>query len=85
MTFFIFKDMQLLQNALAEGLTPAIVVTIYLVVVKILDNKKEQNQAKLNAEFTKSITTIGNFLEKVTHTIVEKDKEKCRIDRKSVV
>ena len=71
--------MQLLQNALAEGLTPAIVVTIYLVVVKILDNKKEQNQAKLNAEFTKSITTIGNFLEKVTHTIVEKDKEKCRI------
>ena len=79
MTFFIFKDMQLLQNALAEGLTPAIVVTIYLVVVKILDNRKEQNQAKLNAEFTKSITTIGNFLEKVTHTIVEKDKEKCRI------
>ena len=71
--------MELLQDALAQGIAPAIVVVIYLIIVKVLDNRKERAQTKLNVEFTKSINTISNFLEKVTHTIVEKDKEKCRI------
>ncbi len=71
--------MDLISNALAQGIAPAIVVVIYLIIVKILDIKKEKVQTKLNAEFTKSINTISNFLENITHTIVEKDKEKCRI------
>ena len=71
--------MELIQNALAQGIAPAIVVVIYLIIVKILDIKKERAQTKLNVEFTKSINTISNFLEKITHTIVDKDKEKCRI------
>lgn len=79
MTFFIFKIMQLIQDALAQGIAPAIVVVIYLIIVKVLDNRKEKAQTKLNAEFTKSINIISNFLEKITHTIVDKDKEKCRI------
>lgn len=79
MTFFIFKIMQLIQDALAQGIAPAIVVVIYLIIVKVLDNRKEKAQTKLNAEFTKSINAISNFLEKITHTIIDKDKEKCRI------
>lgn len=71
--------MQLIQDALAQGIAPAIVVVIYLIIVKVLDNRKEKAQTKLNVEFTKSINTISNFLEKITHTIVDKDKEKCRI------
>ena len=71
--------MDLISNALAQGIAPAIVVVIYLIIVKILDIKKEKVQTKLNTEFTKSINTISNFLENITHTIVEKDKEKCRI------
>ena len=71
--------MELLQDALAQGIAPAIVVVIYLIIVKVLDNRKEKAQTKLNVEFTKSINTISNFLEKITHTIVDKDKEKCRI------
>lgn len=79
MTFFIFTVMELIQDALAQGIAPAIVVVIYLIIVKILDIRKERAQTKLNVEFTKSINTISNFLEKITHTIVDKDKEKCRI------
>lgn len=71
--------MELLQDALAQGIAPAIVVVIYLIIVKVLDNRKEKAQTKLNVEFTKSINTISNFLENITHTIVDKDKEKCRI------
>jgi hypothetical protein len=71
--------MNILQEALTQGIAPAIVVVVYLIIVKLLDIKKEKEQAKLNAEFTKSINIISNFLEKITHNIVEKDKEKCRI------
>lgn len=71
--------MELLNEALAQGIAPAIVVVIYLIIVKILDIRKEKAQTKLNSEFTKSINIISNFLENITHTIVDKDKEKCRI------
>lgn len=71
--------MELLNEALAQGIAPAIVVVIYLIIVKILDIRKEKAQTKLNSEFTKSINVISNFLENITHTIVDKDKEKCRI------
>ena len=35
MTFFIFTVMELIQQALAQGIAPAIVVVIYLIIVKI--------------------------------------------------
>lgn len=71
--------MNILQEALSQGIAPAIVVVIYLLIVKILDTKKEKSQSKLNEDFTKSINNISKFLERLTHTILEKDKEKCRI------
>ena len=71
--------MNILQEALSQGIAPAIVVVIYLLIVKILDTKKEKSQSKLNEDFTKSINNISKFLERLTHTILDKDKEKCRI------
>lgn len=71
--------MDILSQALSQGITPAIVVVIYLIIVKVLDNRKEKTQSKLNAELTKSINTISSFLEKITKDIVDKDKEKCKI------
>ena len=71
--------MDILSQALSQGIAPAIVVVIYLIIVKVLDNRKEKTQSKLNAELTKSINTISSFLEKITKDIVDKDKEKCKI------
>lgn len=71
--------MNILQDALTQGIAPAIVVVIYLIIVKILDNRKEKTQSKINVEFTKSINIISSFLEKITKDIVDKDKEKCKI------
>lgn len=78
-TLILFLIMNILQEALSQGIAPAIVVVIYLLIVKILDTKKEKSQSKLNEDFTKSINNISKFLERLTHTILDKDKEKCRI------
>lgn len=70
--------MEFLQNALEQGLAPGIVVAIYLIIVRIIDVRKDKNQIKVSAELTKSIATISQYIATMTKTIVEKDKEKCK-------
>lgn len=70
--------MELIKEALAQGITPAIIVAIYLIITKIIDNKKENIQLKLSAELTKSINSISAFLTDITKNIIDKDKDKCK-------
>lgn len=70
--------MELIKEALAQGITPAIIVAIYLIITKIIDNKKENLQLKLSAELTKSINTISAFLTDITKNIIDKDRDKCK-------
>ena len=63
--------MDILNNAIQQGIAPAIVVAIYLIITKFIDSRKENAQIKINSELTKSIITI-------TKNIIEKDKEKCK-------
>lgn len=70
--------MELIEEALAQGITPAIVVAIYLIITKIIDNRKENVQLKLSAELTKSINGISSFLTDITKNIIDKDKDKCK-------
>lgn len=70
--------MDILQEALTQGITPAIIIAIYLIIVKIIDNKKESNQAKINSKLADSISKIGDFIDSITKNIVDKDKEKCK-------
>ena len=70
--------MDILQEALTQGITPAIIIAIYLIIVKIIDNKKESNQAKINSKLADSISKIGDFIDSITKNIVDKDREKCK-------
>ena len=36
--------MELINDALKQGIAPAAVVAIYLIITKIIDSKKENNQ-----------------------------------------
>ena len=47
--------MDILGDALRQGIAPAIVVAIYLIITKIIDSRKENAQIKLSADLTKSI------------------------------
>lgn len=77
-SLFSLSKMELIKEALAQGITPAIVVAIYLIITKIIDNRKENVQIKLSTELTKSINAISSFLTDITKNIIEKDKDKCK-------
>lgn len=70
--------MELFFSALEKGLTPAILVIIYLLIVKVIDSKKESKQIKLNNQLIESISRIGNFVEDLSKNIIEKDRDKCK-------
>lgn len=70
--------MNVLSEALAQGITPAIIVALYLIIVKIIDNKKDKFQAKINSDLVKSITDISTFIRTITKNAVERDKDKCK-------
>lgn len=71
--------MDILSESIKQGIAPAIVVAIYLIITKLIDNRKESAQIKLSTELTKSINVISNFIVNITKNIIEKDKEKCKI------
>lgn len=70
--------MDILNEALKQGLTPAIVIAIYLIITKIIDSKKEKYQIEINAELTKSINNISKFVVDLTNNVISKDKDKCK-------
>ena len=55
--------MDLFETAISQGIAPAIVVAIYLIVIKIIDTKKEKNAIKITNELLEAISKISNFLD----------------------
>lgn len=70
--------MDLFETAISQGIAPAIVVAIYLIVIKIIDTKKEKNAIKITNELLEAISKISNFLDNVINNIINKDKDKCK-------
>lgn len=75
----LFNNMDnVIIYALKEGLTPAIIVLIYLLVIKIIDAKREKASIKITNELVSAINKISIFLDNITDNILEKDRDKCR-------
>lgn len=75
----LFNNMDnVIIYALKEGLTPAIIVLIYLLVIKIIDAKREKASIKITNKLVSAINKISNFLDNITDNILEKDRDKCR-------
>lgn len=70
--------MDILTDTLKQGIVPTIIITIYLIVIKILDNKKELSQVKLNTELINSINRLSSFIDMLTKDIIDKDQSKCK-------
>ena len=71
--------MELITASLKQGIIPAILVIIYLLIVKFIDSKKESKQAKIGNQLADSVAKISNFIEHMSKNIIDKDKEKCKI------
>lgn len=76
---FLFKyEMDnIILYALKEGLTPAIIVVIYLLIVKLIDSKREKVNIKITNDLVAAINKISNFLDNITTNIIDKDRDKC--------
>lgn len=70
-------------GAFEYGIPAAIIIAIYLVIVKIIDAKKDKRQAIINSTLIDSFAKLNNFLEYFTKDIIEKEKDKCEATIKS--
>ena len=80
--------MNILLDALKEGIAPAFIVLLYLIIVRYFDHRKEihKQQAEIeekkksvtiNAEVLDCIKNLNTFLQKITVDILKKDDDKC--------
>ena len=69
--------MDLLGTALGQGIIPAVVVALYLIVVKLIDSRKDSNSAKITKDLANAVVGINKFIENVTKNIISNDEEKC--------
>lgn len=70
--------MESVLTALQQGVAPAILVVLYLLIIKIIDSKKESKQAKISSQLAESVSEISTFIREMTNDIVNKDKDKCK-------
>lgn len=70
--------MEAILQAFEGGVTPAILVIIYLLIIKWVDSKKESKQAKISSQLAESVAKITNYIENMSNDVIGKDKEKCK-------
>lgn len=65
-----------LLESLRLGITPGIIVLIYLIIIKAIDTKKESNAVKINKEITECFRKLNSFLDYITKDILNNAEEK---------
>ena len=71
--------MDILLQSLKLGIAPSLVVAIYLLINKILEDRKESKQAKLSSQVIESFAKLNNFLDYFTKNIINKEVDKCEV------
>lgn len=76
---------EILESALSQGIASVIVVAIFLLLYKWLDNKKKSESEKFVVkigvtldELSKSLLGLSNFVTDITKNVINRDKEKCK-------
>ena len=65
-----------LLESLRLGITPGVIVLIYLIIIKVIDTKKESNAVKINKEVTECFRKLNSFLDYITKDILNDAEEK---------
>lgn len=76
---------EIIESALNQGLSSVIAISVFLLLYKVLDNKKKTDSDKLASsikscleEVSKSISGVSVFVNDITKNIIERDKDKCK-------
>ncbi len=70
--------MELINEAFKVGVIPGLVLAIYLIIIKLLDTKKENKETKVNNELINTLSNINTFIVSITSNILSNDKDKCK-------
>lgn len=68
--------MDLLLESLKLGIIPSLVVAIYLLLNKIIENKKESKQLKLSQDIINGFSKLNNFLTYMTEDLIAKEADR---------
>ena len=77
--------MEVLQTAIGQGIAPAIIVAIYLIIIKLIDNVKEKKQIKINDELVKSINKISDYIDEINKEKIHREEDKTENAIKTVL
>lgn len=80
--------MEYLIESFKYGIAPAIIILIYLLVVRYFDHKKEikklekereeaKKTVKINAEIVDCFNELNSYLKHITKDIIDKEDDKC--------
>lgn len=77
---------EIIESALNQGLSSVIAISVFLLLYKVLDNKKKTESEKFISsisdtldEVSKSILQVSVFISDITKNIIDKDKDKCKV------
>lgn len=77
---------EIIESALNHGLSSVIAISVFLLLYKVLDNKKKTKSEKFISsisetldEVSKSILQVSVFISDITKNIIDKDKDKCKV------
>lgn len=71
--------MEILLNALEQGVAPAIIVVIYLIVSDVIKTKRERGQTKISEETVQAITDINVIVKEIYDKKEAENREKTKI------
>lgn len=77
--------MEVLETAIGQGIAPAIIVAIYLIIIKLIDNVKEKKQIKINDELVKSINKISDYIDDINKDKNHREEDKTENAVKTVL
>lgn len=70
---------ELLSTTLQGGIVPGIILAVYLIIVKIIDTKKEAQKSKMTQTLITSLENINNYIISTSENIIKNDKNKCEV------
>lgn len=71
--------MEILLNALEQGVAPALIVVVYLITTDIIKSRKDKNSAKINSETVKAISDINVIVKEIYDKKESENREKVKI------
>lgn len=80
--------MEILLRTLEQGIAPAIIVLVYLLIVRYFDHKKEikkqeleadekRKTIKINSELLDCFNNLNSYLKQITAGVLDKEDDKC--------